>query len=67
MICKNDLVAFIKIYFYVQYCDILNKEYNINFDPSNIREYFDYVLISEKDIFNFVCSIDNKELLVNTE
>ena len=67
VLCKNDLLAYIKNDFYMQYCDLLNKEFNFNFDPSNIREYFDYVLISEKDIFNFVCSIDNKELLVNTE
>ena len=42
MICKNDLLAFIKNYFYIQYCDLLNKEFNYNFDPSNKGDYFNH-------------------------
>ena len=45
----------------MQYCDLLNKEFNFNFDPSNIGEYFNYELISEEEMYNFVCSIANKE------
>ena len=65
VLCKNDLLAYIKNDFYMQYCDLLNKEFNFNFDPSNIGEYFNYELISEEEMYNFVCSIANKELPMN--
>ena len=65
VLCKNDLLAYIKNDFYMQYCDLLNKEFNFNFDPSNIGDYFNYELISEEEMYNFVCSIAKKELPMN--
>ena len=62
MVCKNDLLAFIKNYFYVQHCELLNKEYNFNFNLSYIGEYFHYNLISEKEMFDFVYSIVKKKI-----
>ena len=49
----------------MQYCDLLNKEFNFNFDHSNIGDYFNYELISEEEMYNFVCSIANKESPMN--
>ena len=57
LICKNDLLDVINNYFYMQFCETLNKEMDFNFNPNNIWEYFNFEIIFKEEMQKFVYSV----------
>ena len=49
----------------MQFCEILNKDIDFNFNPNNIWEYFNFEMISKEEMQKFVYSVIKNDLTMN--